>query len=320
MPSPMSDVTMSTPPESHPDLLDLTGRDDGEIVSSPAIPSLGKGSNSPGTDEPSLLLYNTSSDTRTPASPRYSPSPVADAKKPNYKIAEALATFHPSLAFKVLNCWQAPFFRPCRQPRLCPSCARYRQRRLALRYERCLTEMVSPFWLTVTIPCKSGLTRWHLNRFRKKLTSLRRWRRFQRSVRGGFYSIEIKLGDSGLWNIHAHIVLDLADHTLAERDMTAAWIKRTGGAMVKFGPIRAGTLGWVFSYSTKPQELPMGKTVQDAVSALVDHGAAPLDPARLREFYWATRGFRNAQTFGNFNAGRGKSPTKPWACRSGGPR
>lgn len=308
----MSDANMPTSPENHPDFLGLIRRDDGEVASSPTTPSTAKGSDSPGTDGPSLLLCNTLPDTHPSATPT-----IPDARKPNYMIAEALATFRPSLAFKVLNCWLDPFYRPCRQPRLCPSCARYRQRRLALRYERYLTKMASPFFLTVTIPCKSGLTRWHLARFRKKLTSLRRWRRFKRSVRGGFYSIEIKLGKSGLWNIHAHIVLDLADHTLTERDMTAAWLQRTGGFEVEFDPIQAGTLGWVFSYSTKPQELPVCKSTGAAVATLIGHETAPLDPARLREFYWATKGFKSAQTFGSFNSGRRKGLTACRAQRSG---
>lgn len=304
----MEDATMTTPPERKPDRPAPPHR-------SAAVASSGS-TQSNGT---ALLLCNTLPDTHPPASPRYAPSPVADAQKPNYKIAEALATFHPSLAFKVLNCWLDPFYRPCGQSRLCPSCARHRQQRLARKYERYLTKMASPFFLTVTIPCKSGLTRWHLDYFRDKLTSLRRWRRFKRSVRGGFYSIEIKLGDSGLWNIHAHIVLDLADHTLTKRDMKDAWLRRTGGFKIEFEPIRAGTLGWVFSYSTKPQELPEGKATHDAIGTLVDHAAAPLDPARLREFYWATKGFKNAQTFGNFNSGKGKPPPRP-AQRPDNPR
>lgn len=259
---------------------------------------------------PPLLPYNTFPYTLRP--------PVPDHKKPNYAIANALATFEPTLAFKVLNCWHEPFFRPCRQPRLCQGCARYQQRDKAKKNERALSEMVTPYFLTLTIPCTEGLTRWHLKRFRKKLTSLRRWRRFQRSVRGGIYSIEIKFGDSGLWNIHAHIVLDLADHTLATPAMREAWRRRTGGTRVEFEPIKSGTLAWVFSYSTKPQEAPLAKSTGEAVKAMTEHLPPPLDPTRLREFYWATKGFRNTQTFGSFNAGSGIMPGLRRARQHGG--
>ncbi|MCM2303085.1 MAG: hypothetical protein NDJ72_00160 [Elusimicrobia bacterium] len=207
-----------------------------------------------------------------------------------------------------MNCWQAPYFRPCKQPRLCSGCARYRQRLQVGKHERYLAKMGTPYFMTLTVRCKSGLTRWHLDRFRKKMTSLRRWRRFQRSVRGGVYAIEVKLGDSGLWNIHAHVILDLADHTLAKPAMRAAWKRRTGGSHIDFEPIQAGTLAWVFSYSTKPQELPEAKSIGQAVHALVGQKTPPLDSDRLREFYWATKGFRNTQTFGNFNAGSGVMP------------
>lgn len=232
----------------------------------------------------------------------------ADATSPNLRVAQALSAFNPTLAYKVLACWRPPFRQPCGLPRFCQSCARYSQRQLAIRYEQHLAAMMLPWWLTLTAICGPNLTRWHLRRFRRRLTSLRRWRRFHRSVRGGIYSIEIKLGTSGLWNIHAHILLDLADLTLTEPAIKKAWHRRTGAIKVEFEPVRAGTLARVLSYSTKPQELPRSLAAGAAMAALTRPQEVPLDPDRLRELYEATWKFRASYAFGSFSHRHGQAP------------
>ena len=254
------------------------------------------------------MLCTTLSNTLMPPDPIPTWFSDADRNAPNLRIAQALATFNPTLAYKVLTCWRPPFRQPCKQPRFCQSCARYRQRRLTQGYERHLSTMVMPWWLTLTAPCGRNLTRWHLRRFRRRLTSLRRWRRFHRSVRGGVYTIEVKLGDSGLWNVHVHILLDLADLTLTEPAIKKAWHRRTGAFKIDFEPVEAGVLAMVFAYATKPQELPKSLAAGAAIDALTRPSDVLLDPDRLRELWEATRRFRPTQAFGSFSHRYGKPP------------
>lgn len=222
--------------------------------------------------------------------------------KPNELIAAALQPLNSGLAKAVYYCWQPPFNRPCHRYTFCPSCSRLRERRLRRKYARLLGQMRNPIFITLTAHTQQTLTRGNLIWIRNRFKSFRRWRRFQRSVAGGIYSIEIKLSSrSGQWNIHAHLLVDLAEWSLSKNALRQAWHERTGAFIVDLRPIETLTQSRVLYYMNKNQELPAGTPADEAISTLAQQTAIPPDPHRLRELYHAIRGFRRSQTFGNLH-------------------
>jgi replication protein len=137
--------------------------------------------------------------------------------------------------------------------------------------------------LTLTLKHTSRDLRSTLTRLLVAFRELRRCLLWKRNVKGGAWSLEIKVGKDGLWHPHIHALLD--QNWMDQGPLCAAWLTVTGdstGVHIKRMHFFNGAR-YISKYITKP--------VDPTVLA---------DQDKFEEFILATKGLRKCSTLGTW--------------------
>lgn len=69
-----------------------------------------------------------------------------------------------------------------------------------------------------------------LKDLREDFAKLRRSKLWKENVRGGISSVEVKLGDDGLWHVHLHLILE--GNYIDQEELSTAWFNATGDSHI----------------------------------------------------------------------------------------
>lgn len=221
---------------------------------------------------------------------------------------DAVGLYHTADAIR--NCGRWPYRWPCRRFRFCARCAAAQ----AATWTRRFTSEPMTFHLTLTTRSEPTLCRQRVNDVRSRLRRFFRARRIRRHIKGGVYRVEVKLGPTGLWSIHAHAVV-VAPFPPSKSLLRREWHRRTGAFMVAFDSIRQGALAQVLAYDGKEVGVPSEPDLSSAVASISQRLDLPASPRRVRELLDATRKIILVQAFGTCHWRRRR--TLPPQCPNG---
>lgn len=129
----------------------------------------------------------------------------------------------------------------CENWRLCDHCKKRESFRLSKKYLKMINSVPREKLrlITVTIPNAEKLTRQTIQKIRSYWIKLLHLKRYEQSIVGGFYSIEVINRGRG-WNIHLHAICEVREQSMlpgsfkkqrateAEKQLRIDWIEVTG--------------------------------------------------------------------------------------------
>lgn len=170
--------------------------------------------------------------------------------------------------FRALACPNSHVFDPvptsrCRY-RLCPDCARERQKRAFARVYPALLELKRefpsdrPVLITLTIKSSHDTLATIVRHFKRWFVKLRRSKAWKDHIRGAVAGFEITYNHRHGWHFHTHI-LAFRKEWWSQDELARAWARATGdyGQIVDIRAVKdlAGGVCEVLKYAFKPADL-----------------------------------------------------------------
>lgn len=173
----------------------------------------------------------------------------------------------------------------CRD-RLCPACAAERGARIAGRLRELIKDR-EPRFVTLTLRCNLLPLGDQISRLYDCFGRLRRRHWWKDHVQGGAAVCEVKLGRTGAWHVHLHMLV--SSDFIPQAELSQEWYRVTGdSSIVDVRAIRPGQsgadlAGYLAKYLAKPMS-------HDVLAV----------PDRMRELIGALKGRRVCFTWGNW--------------------
>lgn len=164
--------------------------------------------------------------------------------------------------------------------RACPRCDTARRKKLQAQFDRRISMMKRPKFLTLTLRQTDEPLAFSVHRIKEAFRRMRSNRAWKVLVRGGFWVLEIKRNNTaGLWNVHIHAIIDAA--YVPQEWLSTTWQRYTGDSYIV--DIRRATPSktrYMTKYVTKGDDLDV-------------------EGELLWNFYESQHRMRDCSTFGN---------------------
>lgn len=141
--------------------------------------------------------------------------------------------------------------------RMCPRCSRVNAYKCSKALQEIMQKMPSRRLITLTLKHEAGFLSGQIDRLMSSWRELRRSRDWKANVRGGIYSLEVKLNHANkTWHPHLHIIVE--GSYFDQKLLANLWERVTGGSRIV--DIRAihdtEVIGnYISKYVTKPSEV-----------------------------------------------------------------
>ena len=164
--------------------------------------------------------------------------------------------------------------------RACPRCDRARRRKLQSQFERRMSIMKRPKFLTLTLKQSNDELSVSVHRIKEAFRRMRACTVWKQLVKGGFWILEIKRNsESAAWNVHLHAIVDAA--YLPQEWLSRTWLRHTGDSyVVDIRRAKPSITRYLSKYVTKGSDVDV-------------------DGMLLWQFYEAQHRMRDCSTFGN---------------------